>query len=71
MTKCKILKDQAITGGDFNCVKVKSTDLDVRHPAEGGGITYANASGKSLARLVADNGMIDAFRLVHGETKDG
>jgi hypothetical protein len=34
-------------------------------------MTYANASGKSLARLVADNGMIDAYRLVHGETKDG
>jgi hypothetical protein len=49
ITKCKILKDQAITGKDFNCVE--STDLDVRHPAEGGGITYANASGKSLAAL--------------------
>jgi exonuclease III len=70
ITKCKILKNQAITGGDFKCVE--STDLDVRYPAEGGrGMTYANASGKSLARLVADSGMIDAYRLVHGETKDG
>jgi hypothetical protein len=34
-------------------------------------MTYDNASGKSLARLVADSGMIDAYRLVHGETKDG
>jgi hypothetical protein len=69
ITKCKIINDQAITGGDFNCVE--STDLDVRHPVEWGGMPYANASGISLARRVADNGMIDAYRLVHGETKDG
>jgi exonuclease III len=68
ITKSKTLKSQAITGGDFNCVE--STELDIKH-REGGGITYANASGKTLSRLVVDCGMIDAYRLVHGETKDG
>jgi exonuclease III len=68
--KSKIFKDHAIIGGDFNCVE--NTDLDILYPAEGGGSTYANASGKLFSMLVAECGLLDAFRLVHGnETKQG
>eukprot|EP00962_Isochrysis_galbana_P008644 scaffold2409_cov121-Isochrysis_galbana.AAC.12 len=49
----------AITGGDFNCVE--NSELDIKYPARGGG-TYANAGGRTLARTMAECGMIDAFR---------
>ena len=62
ITKSKIFKEHAIIGGDFNCVE--NVDLDVRYPAEGGS-TYANASGQTLARLIAESGLIDSYRLVH------
>eukprot|EP00962_Isochrysis_galbana_P012671 scaffold3594_cov133-Isochrysis_galbana.AAC.4 len=56
INKDKILKEHAITGGDFNCVE--NCDLDIKYPARGGA-TYANAGGKTLARTMADCGMID------------
>jgi hypothetical protein len=68
IAKSKILMEQAIVGGDFNCVE--NVDLDVRYPAQEGS-TYANASGQTLARLIAESGMIDSYRLVHGDAKTG
>jgi hypothetical protein len=68
IAKSKILMEHAIVGGDFNCVE--NVDLDVRYPAQGGS-TYANASGQTLARLIAESGMIDSYRLVHGDAKTG
>eukprot|EP00962_Isochrysis_galbana_P008059 scaffold2191_cov138-Isochrysis_galbana.AAC.1 len=41
---------------------VESCDLDVKYPAKGG-TTYANAGGQSLARMIAEGGMIDAYIL--------
>jgi exonuclease III len=67
--KSKILKENAILGGDFNCVE--NTDFEIRKPAQGGTSAYANAGGKTLTRAMADSGKIDAFRLVHGEAKGG
>jgi len=68
ITKSKIFKEHAIIGGDFNCVE--NVDLDVRYPAEGSS-TYANASGQTLARVIAESGLIDSYRLVHGDAKSG
>jgi hypothetical protein len=68
IAKSKILMEHAIVGGDFNCVE--NVNLDVRYPAQGGS-TYANASGQTLARLIAESGMIDSYRLVYGDAKTG
>jgi hypothetical protein len=68
IVKSKILMEHAIVGGDFNCVE--NVNLDVRYPAQGGS-TYANASGQTLARLIAESGMIFSYRLVHGDAKTG
>jgi exonuclease III len=68
IAKSKILKEHGIAGGDFNCVE--STELDVRYPV-GENMTYAHASGTEVSRLVAECRMIDAFRLMYGDIKEG
>jgi endonuclease/exonuclease/phosphatase family metal-dependent hydrolase len=67
--KSKISKEHAISGGDFNCVE--NTDVDIRYPEKGGTPTYVNVGGKTLARAIADSGLVDAFRLIHGDSKGG
>jgi hypothetical protein len=49
---------------------VENVDLDVRYPVQGGS-TYANASRQTLARLIAESGMIDSYRLVHRDAETG
>jgi exonuclease III len=68
IARSKILKENAITGGDFNCVE--DPDTDIRYPPQRGS-TYANAGGKSLSRVMASSGMIDAYRLIHSDAKGG